>query len=125
MLGTKRLVVKRVTSDGEPVSLRNDASAYGNALECIVRECCNINKNDLRHPDNSELRDVLIKRIHKRFEFPDDPKDVLEPNTEVNNHAITKMSKRWSGWKSKAKNEMYEKNYSKVQARWPSISEDG
>ena len=70
------------------------------------------------------MRDVLIKRLHRRFQILGKEKEVILHDTDVNNHAITKMSKRLSGWKSKAKKEMLDKPYALVKERWSSIKED-
>jgi hypothetical protein len=63
-VATKQLVVTRVNPTGEPVSPRKTASKYGNDIGCTVRECCNINDDNLRDSDNPELRTILLWRLH-------------------------------------------------------------
>ena len=92
-IGTDRLVVHRVNSTGEPISPKKPMSHYGNAIGVILREVCSINETNLRDVDKENLRDVLLRRLHTRFKFPNEYDNLHQKNNQVNNHTIHKFSK--------------------------------
>ena len=63
-----------VSQSGKPKQPRIIAKGYGMKLGCILREMTTINTFDLRNPQNEGLRNELLKRVHKRYIFPDDVK---------------------------------------------------
>ena len=117
------IVVTQVNSTGEHVSPRKAASHYGNALGVILREVCSINKSNIRDSGKQNLRELLIRRVHARFKFPDENDNLSYPNSQVNNHVIHKFSKNLSSWKSSARKEVNE-DYSVTKEKWPTISVD-
>ena len=122
-IGTDRIGVTRVNSTGEPVSPRKAAPHYGNTLGVILREVCSINESNIRDSGKQNLRELLIRRVHSRFKFPDEYDNLPYPKYQVNNHAIHKFSKNLSSWKSAAKKEV-NKDYSVIKDKWPTISAD-
>ena len=122
-IDTESLVVTRLNSIGEPISPRKAASHYGNALGVILREVCSINESNIRDSGKQNLRELLIRRVHARFKFPDEYDNLSYPKNQVNNHAIHKFSKNLSSWKSAARKEVHE-DYSMIKEKWPTISAD-
>ena len=123
LFGTDRLVVTRVNSTGELVSPRKVASHYVNTLSVILREVCSINESNIRDSGKQNLRELLIRRVHARFKFPNEYNNLSYPKNQVNNLAIHKFSKNLSSWKSSARKEVHE-DYSMIKKKWPTISED-
>ena len=117
------LVVTWVKSIGEPVSPWKASAHRGNVLGFILREVCSIHESDIRDFGKHNLRELLIRRVHARFKFPDEYDNLSYPKNQVNNHAIHKFSKNLSSWKSAARKEVHE-DYSMMKKKWPTISED-
>ena len=112
-----------VNSTGEPVSPQKVMSHYGNALGVILREVCSINESNIRDSGKQNLRELLIRRVHARFKFPDEYDNLSYPKNQVHNHAIHKFSKNLSSWKSAPRKEVNE-DYSMIKEKWPTISAD-
>ncbi|KAI4994240.1 hypothetical protein ZWY2020_029288 [Hordeum vulgare] len=71
-IGTDRFVITRVNETSEPVSLRKAVAHYDNSLGVILRDVCSINETNLRDMVKANLRELLIRRVHARFKFPDE-----------------------------------------------------
>ncbi|KAI4980957.1 hypothetical protein ZWY2020_021442 [Hordeum vulgare] len=105
-IGTDRLVVTRVNETGEPVSPWKATAHYDNALGVILREVSSIGETNLRDMDKANLRELLLRRVHTIFKFPNEYDNLSYPKNQVNNHAIHKFSKNLSSWKSTARKEL-------------------
>ena len=53
----------------EPLEPEEPRKCYGNQLGCILRETASINDDDLRGKEH--LKQLLLTKLHKRFQFPD------------------------------------------------------
>src|SRR3954471_20098843 len=66
-------------------------------LGCIVRESISIHTKDIRSKENVGLLQILVRKLHLRYKFPEDSKKVAE------HMAITKMSTALSTWRTRVK----------------------
>jgi hypothetical protein len=81
-LGTRRLVVTEVHPDNfEPTELRNVVACYGNQLACILWDTANINSTKIQK--NEALKQLLLTRLHARFQFPGRSDDVEPWNDDA------------------------------------------
>ena len=96
-VGTVTDTFTKVSLSGQPQEPRTIASGYGMQLGCILRETVPITTYDLRSKDNEALRTDLLKKLHQRYNFPDDG------NKKVDNYAITKMSTALTSWRGRVK----------------------
>ena len=96
-------VITEVSLSGAPLMPKKVARGYSMQLGCILREGVSINTTDLRSDDNAALVEHLLRRVHKRYTFP----NPLPKN--VDNYAITKMSTALSSWKSRVKAKIQKK----------------
>ena len=103
MLATVCDEFTEVTESGQPIAPEAIAKGYGLQLGCIVRESMSINTKYIRHADHAALVDNLLKKLHKRYRFPEQFRN-LERKNPVNKLALTKMSNTLSSWKTRVKN---------------------
>ena len=115
----------QVDSDGHPTEPKHIVKGYSLQLGCILRSTVSINTENLRHPDQGNLRHLLFTKLHERYKFPAEFENTSLKGNKVNNAALTKMSKALSTWKSNVKR-MIEKgeSYEKIKEKSPSITED-
>ena len=125
VLRTLKEEVTEVDSNGNPTAPERIVKGYSLQLGCIVRSTVSINTENLRHPDRGNLRNLLFTKLHERYKFPAEFENTSLKGNEVNNAALTKMSKALSTWKSNVKR-MIEKceSYEKIKEKNPSITED-
>src|SRR3954467_5984310 len=84
-----------VTEGGQPIAPASIACGYGMQLGCIVRESMSINTKYIQ--SNQALVKNLLKKLQKRYTFPDKFRN-LERKNSVNKLALTKMSNALSSW---------------------------
>ena len=125
VLRTLKEEVTEVDSDGNPTAPERIVKGYSLQLGCILRSTVSINTENLRHPDQGNLRNLLFTELHERYKFPAEFENTSLKGNKVNNAALTKMSKALSTWKSNVKR-MIEKgeSYEKIKEKNPSITED-
>jgi len=109
-----------VSQSGKPKQPRIVAKGYGMQLGCILREMTTINTFDLRNPQNEGLRNELLKRVHKRYIFPDDVKEKV-----VDNFAITRMNTMLSSWRSRVKKKIEKgQSWEEIRVKEPFIEKE-
>jgi hypothetical protein len=103
MLSTKREDFTQVSKSGvleEPKSL---AAGYGMQIGCIIRETVMINTRNLRDPGNAHLVQLLLRKLHERYEFPPEYENLNLKDNKVNQLALTKMSTALASWRTQVK----------------------
>jgi hypothetical protein len=91
-LGTKREDFTQVNENGIPVEPKALAAGYGTHIGCIVRETMTINMRNLRDPGNAYLVQLLLQKLHERYDFLEEYKNLNLKDNKVNQQALTKMS---------------------------------
>ena len=108
-----------VSPSGLPIEPTDKASGYSMQLGCIIRESISINTKDIRSKENAALLQVLLRKLHLRYKFPEDSKKVAEHN------AITKMSTALSSWRSRVKKKIEKgESWEKISVKEPTLDED-
>jgi hypothetical protein len=91
-LGTKREDFTQVSRSGAPEEPKALAAGYGIQIGCIVWETMTINTRNLRDPDNAHLVQLLLQKLHERYQFPPEYDNQNLKDNVVNQLALTKMS---------------------------------
>ena len=68
------------------------AAGYGLQLGCIVRESMTINQKNIRAKGNTRLRELLIRKLHNPYKFPEPFDNKKLKGNKVNKLALTRMS---------------------------------
>ncbi|KAM0836645.1 hypothetical protein ACQ4PT_062179 [Festuca glaucescens] len=105
MLANTTDEITKVSESGLPLEPADVAARYGMQLGCIVRESMSINTKHLRSEANESLVDNCLTKLHRRYTFPTEYKNMSKSN-KVNKLAITKMSNALSSWRSRVKNKI-------------------
>ncbi|KAK1651183.1 hypothetical protein QYE76_068988 [Lolium multiflorum] len=71
VLSTVKQAFTEVNASGHPTAPPDLVKGYSQ-LGCILRSTVSINTENLRHPDRANLRTLLFKKLHERYEFPVD-----------------------------------------------------
>jgi hypothetical protein len=100
MLGTKREDFTQVNENGVPVEPKALDAGYGTQIGCIVRETVMINMRNLRDPGNAHLVQLLLQKLHERYDFPEEYKNLNLKDNKVNQQALKKMSTALASWRT-------------------------
>jgi hypothetical protein len=100
MLDTKREDFTKVSRSGAPEEPKALAAGYGMQISCIVRETVMINTRNLRDLGNAHLVQLLLQKLHKRYEFPPEYENLNLKDNKVNQLALTKMSMALASWRT-------------------------
>jgi hypothetical protein len=92
VLSTVKQAFTEVNASGHPTAPPDLVKGYSAQLGCILRSTVSINTENLRHPDRANLRTLLFKKLHERYEFPVDCSEKRLMRNKVHNAALTKMS---------------------------------
>ncbi|KAK1612707.1 hypothetical protein QYE76_036380 [Lolium multiflorum] len=92
VLSTVKQAFTEVNASGHPTAPPDLVKGYSAQLGCILRSTVSINTENLRHPDRANLRTLLFKKLHERYEFPVDCSEKHLMRNKVHNAALTKMS---------------------------------
>jgi hypothetical protein len=82
----------KVSRSGAPEEPKALAAGYGMQIGCIVRETMTIKTRNHRDPDNVHLIQLLLQKLHERYEFPPEYENLNLKDNKVNQLALTKMS---------------------------------
>ena len=66
VLRTVKEEFTEVDSDGNPTAPKQIVKGYSVQLECILWSTVSINIENLRHPDQGNLRNLLFTKLHER-----------------------------------------------------------
>jgi hypothetical protein len=102
-LGTKREDFTAVNENGIPVEPKALAAGYGTQIGCIVWETMTINTRNLRDPGNAYLVQLLLQKLHERYDFPVEYKNLNLKDNKVNQQALTKMITALASWRTRVK----------------------
>ncbi|KAK1684682.1 hypothetical protein QYE76_045530 [Lolium multiflorum] len=114
----------KVNASGHPTAPPDLVKGYSAQLGCILRSTVSINTENLRHPDRANLRTLLFKKLHERYEFPVDCSEKHLMRNKVHNAALTKMSTALASWRNRVKKMINSgASYDKIKESNPSITE--
>jgi hypothetical protein len=82
----------------------------------------NINDATLRGKQQNTMRDLLLKRLHNRYQFPSPYNKLDKKKNLVNEFAICKFTKALANWKYRTRHEFRDKDIDEVQATFPMIT---
>jgi hypothetical protein len=99
-LGTKREDFTQVSESGVPEEPKALAAGYGTQIGYIIRETVTINTRNFRDPGNAHLVQLLLQKLHERYEFPPDYENLNLKDNTVNQLALTKMSMALASWRT-------------------------
>ncbi|KAK1682916.1 hypothetical protein QYE76_043764 [Lolium multiflorum] len=124
VLSTVKQAFTEVNDSGHPTAPPNLVKGYSAQLGCILRSTVSINTENLRHPDRANLRTLLFKKLHERYEFPVDCSEKRLMRNKVHNAALTKMSTALASWRNRVKKMINSgASYDKIKESNPSITE--
>ncbi|KAK1617081.1 hypothetical protein QYE76_022598 [Lolium multiflorum] len=124
VLSTVKQAFTEVNASGHPTAPPNLVKGYSAQLGCILRSTVSINTENLRHPDRANLRTLLFKKLHERYEFPVDCSEKRLMRNKVHNAALTKMSTALASWRNRVKKMINSgASYDKIKESNPSITE--
>jgi hypothetical protein len=83
-LGTKHEDFTQVNENSVLVEPKALAAGYGMQIDCIVRETMTINTRNLRDPGNAHLVQLLLQKLHERYDFPEEYKNLNLKDNKVN-----------------------------------------
>jgi hypothetical protein len=92
VLGTKLKEFTYVKPNGQPMEPAKLAAGYGIQLGCIVRESMSINQKNIRAKGNTRLCELVIRKLHNRYKFPEPFDNKKLKGNKVNKLALTRMS---------------------------------
>jgi hypothetical protein len=81
-LGTKREDFTQVNENGIPVEPKALAAGYGTQISCIVWETVMINMRNLQDPGNAHLVQLLLQKLHERYDFLEEYKNLIKPQRQ-------------------------------------------
>jgi hypothetical protein len=73
-----------VNENGVPEEPKALAAGYGTQIGCIVRETVTINTRYLRDPGNAHLVQLLLQKLHERYEFLPEYENLNLKDNKVN-----------------------------------------
>ena len=123
VLSTERVTVNSVDPvNGEPTSPETARRSYGNDIGCI-------NTKNLQAKHNKPLCNLLLMKLHGRYEFPQEDPDkdpTTDPSLElVNSKAIVKFTKALSSWKCRLREKIDEGlEFEEIHKKWPMITQE-
>jgi hypothetical protein len=124
VLSTVKQAFTEVNASGHPTAPPDLVKGYSAQLGCILRSTVSINTENLRHPDRANLRTLLFKKLHERYEFPVDCSEKRLMRNKVHNAALTKMSTALASWRTRVKKMINNgESYEKIKESNPSITE--
>ncbi|KAK1694307.1 hypothetical protein QYE76_011004 [Lolium multiflorum] len=124
VLSTVKQAFTKVNASGHPTAPPDLVKGYSAQLGCILRSTVSINTENLRHPDRANLRTLLFKKLHERYEFPVDCSEKRLMRNKVHNAALTKMSTALASWRNRVKKMINSgASYDKIKESNPSITE--
>ncbi|KAK1646269.1 hypothetical protein QYE76_064074 [Lolium multiflorum] len=124
VLSTVKQAFTEVNASGHPTAPPDLVKGYSAQLGCILRSTVSINTENLRHPDRANLRTLLFKKLHERYEFPVDCSEKRLMRNKVHNAALTKMSTALASWRNRVKKMINSgASYEKIKESNPSIIE--
>ena len=100
VLSTVKQAFTEVNATGHPTAPPDLVKGYSAQLGCILRSTVSINTENLRHPDRANLRTLLFKKLHERYEFPVDCSEKRLMRNKVHSAALTKMSTALASWRN-------------------------
>jgi hypothetical protein len=125
MLGTKREDFTQVNENGIPVEPKALAAGYGTQIGCIVRETMTINTRNLRDPGNAHLIQLLLQKLHERYDFPEEYKNLNLKDNKVNQQALTKISTALASWRTRVKKRIDKKeSWEEIKKHEPLLEPD-
>src|SRR4051812_156706 len=123
-LGTVKEEFTEVDKNGLPTAPKELVGGYAGQLGCILRGTVSINTENLRHPDQANLRNLLFTKLHNRYKFPAPFANTRLHGNKVNSAALTKMITSLATWRSTMKKMICKGvNYEKIKESNPSINE--
>ncbi|KAM0915755.1 hypothetical protein ACQ4PT_010616 [Festuca glaucescens] len=115
--------ITKVSESGLPLEPADVAAEYDMQLGRIIRESMSINTKHLRSEANERLVDNCLMKLHRRYTFPAEYKNMAKSN-KVNKLAITKMSNALSSWRSQVKNKIEKgESWEKIRRGEPMLDE--
>ncbi|KAK1616511.1 hypothetical protein QYE76_022028 [Lolium multiflorum] len=118
VLSTVKQAFTKVNASGHPTAPPDLVKGYAAQLGCILRSTVSINTENLRHPDRANLRTLLFKKLHERYEFPVDCSEKRLMRNKVHNAALTKMSTALASWREENDSERV------AQPKWDTADEE-
>ena len=94
-------------ANGEPINPEEVAANYGGQCGCILRTTVSINDKKIRK--NVDICTRLLEKLHKRYTFPAEYKNLDLKTNLVNRKALGKFSRDLSSWKSRVRRLVDEK----------------
>jgi hypothetical protein len=90
-----------------------------------VQESMSINQKNIRAKGNTQLRELLIEKLHNRYQFPEPFNNKKLNGNKVNKLALTRMSTALSSWKSRVKKRILAgKSGEEIKKAEPMLDED-
>ena len=117
-VGTEREEFTEVSPSGKPLAPKKLAGGYGNQVGCILRDTVSIYEDNLRDPSKQHLLIILMRKLHRRYRFPQDYDNEDLKGNVVNNYAITKMSTALASWRARVKKMLDDKrSFEEIQRK--------
>jgi hypothetical protein len=124
-LGTKCEDFTAVNENGVHVEPKALATGYGTQISCIIWETMTINTRNLRDPDNAHLVQLLLQKLHERYNFPVEYKNLILKDNKVNQQALTKMSTALDSWRTQVKKRMdKDESWEEIKKHEPLLDHD-
>jgi hypothetical protein len=125
MLGTNNEDFTKVSKNGAPEEPKALAAGYGIQISCIIWETVTINMRNLRDPDNANLVQLLLQKLHERYQFPTEYINKKLKDNAVNQLALTKMSTALSSWRTRVKKRIDKKeSWEEIKKHEPQLEHD-
>jgi hypothetical protein len=114
-----------VSKSGAPEEPKALAARYGMQIGCIVRETVTMNTRNLRDPANVHLVQILLQKLHERYQFPPEYENLNLKDNKVNQLALTKMSTALASWRTWVKKQIDKKeSWEEIKKYEPLLEHD-
>jgi hypothetical protein len=114
-----------VSKSGAPEEPKALAAGYGIQIGCIVRETVTINTRNLRDPGNAHLVQLLLQKLHERYQFPTEYDNQNLKDNVVNQLALMKMSTALASWRTRVKKRIDKKeSWEDIKKHEPLLEHD-
>ena len=127
-VGLVRQAFTLVSPKGVPKEPEEFAAGYGLQVAAILRNTVTINTGKLTSRENTHYREMLLRKLHARYKFPDDDKynNTNVKGNPVNKEALRKMTKALGNWKARVKRYIYtdKLSYEEIIKKEPTVMEE-
>jgi hypothetical protein len=127
-VGLVRQAFTLVSPKGVPKEPKEFAAGYGLQVAAILRNTVTINTGTLTSRENTHYREMLLRKLHARYKFPDDDKynNTNVKGNPVNKEALRKMTKALGNWKARVKRYIYtdKLSYEEIIKKEPMVTEE-